>query len=226
MKFNLVCLYMQPHLQSWISEAAPSCPPCFFKLPFVVSCILFDNSPEPHTSVGSVMCERLLLRHGFHIALLSLSLWLTLRCAHSRADFCDTSFSEETMMWWKLSSLCGSVANAHAFIHAVKPNVLAQISVNRLLPQAPRLSSPPLFITVKVYGFYCGQITAARGCHSFLNFPSLCWGPLVFMSFIVQSQGLYPELTTLMRLMYQIQQHTHKHGHTPREKKKKSMFRC
>lgn len=104
--------------------------------------------------------------------------------------------------------------------------MLVQISVNRLLPQAPRLSSP-MFITVKVYGFYCGQITAARGRHSFLSFPSLCWGPLVFMSFIVQSQGLYPELPTLMRLMYQIQQHSHKHGHAPRGgEKKKSMFCC
>lgn len=104
--------------------------------------------------------------------------------------------------------------------------MLVQISVNRLLPQAPRLSSP-LFITVKVYGFYCGQITAARGRHRFLSFPSLCWGPLVFMPFIVQSQGLYPELPNLMRLMYQIKQHTHKHGHILRGgEKKKSMFCC
>lgn len=113
-----------------------------------------------------------------------------------------------------------ALSQSHTFIQPVKLNVLVQISVNRLLPLAPRLSSP-LFITVKVYGFYCGQITAARGRRSFLSFPSLCWGPLVFMSFIVQSQGLYPELPTLMRLMYQIQQHTHKHEHTPMEGKKK-----
>lgn len=149
LKKNLFChqsefgLFVYAAAFSWLNfRSCTVMPPlCFFKIPFVVSCILFDNSPKPHTSVGSVMCERLLLWHGFH----SRSLWLTPRHAHSPADFCDTSLTEGTMLWWKLSSFCASVANTPAFIHPVKLNVLVQISVNPRLQLAPCLFFPSVY---------------------------------------------------------------------------------